>query len=352
MERDILFDVRGGVAVVMLNRPKALNALTLGMCVDLDAQLGAWAADGAVRAVLIDGAGERAFCAGGDVRAIWEAGQRGDGLTADFFRAEYTLNRRIKTCPKPYIAVMDGITMGGGVGVSVHGSHRIVTERTVFAMPETGIGLFPDVGGSHFLPRLPGALGLYLALTGVRLKATDCLYAGVATHFVDSAELPELAQALAEADWAGGDPESVADEVIGRFAGDPGMPPLAAHREAIDRCFAADFIERSLAALDAEGDDWAGRTLETLNRCSPTSLKVTCEALRRGAALDFDAAMVMEYRLSQAFMARHDFYEGVRAVVIDKDNTPAWDPVRLEDVTPDLVEAHFASLGPRDLVFE
>ena len=335
-----------------LNRPKALNALTLDMCVEFDAQLAAWAEDGAVRALLVEGAGERAFCAGGDVRAIWEAGRSGDRLTADFFRAEYSLNRRIKTCPKPYIAIMDGITMGGGVGVSVHGSHRVVTERTVFAMPETGIGLFPDVGGSYVLPRLPGALGMYLALTGSRLKAADCLYAGIGTHFVDSAELPALANALAEADWAADDSGSIADEVIDRFAGDPGAPSLAAHREAIDRCFSADFIERILAALEAEGDDWAGRTLETLNRCSPTSLKVACEALRRGAALDFDAAMVMEYRLSQAFMARHDFYEGVRAVVIEKDNAPAWDPARLEDVTQDLVEAHFAPLGPRDLAFE
>ncbi|MFQ5773899.1 MAG: enoyl-CoA hydratase/isomerase family protein [Kiloniellaceae bacterium] len=350
--RDILFEVRGGVALVTLNRPKALNALTLAMCQEFDRQLASWAGDPAVHAVVVAGAGERAFCAGGDVRAIWEAGKRGERLTADFFRAEYTLNRRIKTFPKPYIAIIDGITMGGGVGISVHGSHRVATERTVFAMPETGIGFFPDVGGSYFLPRLPGALGMYLALTGARVKAADAVYAGVATHFVQSARLRELEAALAAADWAAAESPAVVDEAIGRFADDPGSPSLAAHRAAIDRCFSAESVEAILAALEAEGGDWADKTLATLRTRSPTSLKITFEQVRRGAKLGFDEAMIMEYRLSQACMAGHDFYEGIRAVVVDKDNAPAWNPATLGAVAPGLVEAHFRPLGARDLTFE
>ncbi len=351
-EQDIIFEVRGALGVVTLNRPKALNALTLPMIEAFDARLVAWAADPAVAAVVAEGAGERAYCAGGDVRAIWQAGKNGDRLTADFFRGEYTLNRRIKVFPKPFVALVDGFAMGGGVGISVHGSHRIATERTLIAMPETRIGLFPDVGGSYFLPRMPGGLGLYLALTGARAKAADALYAGYATHYVDSAKLADLKAALAEAEWPTGDPAGVASAAIGKFAGDPGPVPLAGHRGAIDRCFAGDSVEEILAALAAEGGDWAEKTLETLSACSPTSLKVTFEELRRGASLDFDEAMIMEYRLSQACMARHDFYEGIRAAVIDKDNTPAWQPDSLDGVTPALVEAHFEPPGAGDLEFD
>ncbi|RMD64375.1 MAG: enoyl-CoA hydratase/isomerase family protein [Alphaproteobacteria bacterium] len=357
-DQDILFEVRGSIGLVTLNRPRALNALTLAMCQAFDARLATWSADPQVRAVVVKGTGERAFCAGGDVRAIWEAGRKGEPLSADFFRAEYRLNRRIKRFPKPYVALIDGITMGGGVGVSVHGSHRIATERTLFAMPETGIGLFPDVGGGYFLPRLPGRIGLYLALSGVRLKAADCLYAGIATHHVAAAALPELEAALAEAladggsGPAGADAHARVETVLGRFAGDPGPAPLAAHREAIDRCFAAESVEAILAALEAEGSDWARETLNILQSRSPLSLKVTFEQMRRGATMDFEEVMVMEYRLSQAFMAGHDFYEGIRAVVIEKDNAPMWDPPSLDAVTPQMVEACFAPLGDRDLTFD
>jgi len=340
-DADIQFEVRGRTGFVTLNRPQALNALTLAMIEAMDARLAAWATDPAVDVVVARGAGERAFCAGGDVRAIWQAGKDGDPLTRDFFRAEYRLNRRIKVFAKPYVALIDGITMGGGVGVSVHGSHRVATERTLFAMPETRIGLFPDVGASHFLPRLAGKLGLYLGLTGARLRAADALYAGVATHYVDSARLPELEATLADG-----------DVTLAGFTGDPGPAPLAEHRAAIDRCFAGTTVEGIVGTLQDEGGEWAATALKALRAASPTSLKVTVEELRRGAKLEFDGSMSMEFRLSQACLARHDSYEGIRAAVIDKDNAPDWQPANLTDVSAELVAAHFAPLPDGDLTFD
>ncbi len=351
-DREILFEARGGVGFVLLNRPRALNALGLSLIEAFDAQIEAWAADAAVEAVVVRGAGHRAFCAGGDVRSIWEGGRNVGGPASDLFRREYMLIRRIKVLPKPYIALVDGIAMGGGVGVCVHGSHRVVTERTTIALPETQIGLFPDVGSAHFLPRLPGALGLYLGLTGVRLKAADALYAGLADHYVESARLPDLEAALAAADWSGGDAHGVVAATLDAFASQAGAPALAEDRAAVERCFGQDSVAAILAALEAEGGDWAQRTLERLRACSPTSLEVTFEQLRRGRRLGFDEAMIMEFRLSQAFLARHDFHEGIRAIVIDKDNAPKWRPDTLAEVTPALVEAHFAHLGDKELRFD
>ena len=348
---EILFERRGGVGFVLLNRPNALNALSLTLIEAFDARLEAWARDPAVKAVVVRGAGERAFCAGGDVRSIWEGGRSVGGPASQLFRREYMLIRRIKVLAKPYIPLIDGIAMGGGVGVSVHGSHRVATERTLVALPETQIGLFPDVGSSHFLPRLPGALGLYLGLTGARLKAADAIAAGLADRYVESAKLPDLEAALAAADWSGGDAHGVVAATIDAFASEAGKPSLAERRAAVDRCFGRDSVAAILAALEAEGGDWAESTLKTLGDCSPTSLEVTFEQLRRGATLGFDEAMIMEYRLSQAFLARHDFHEGIRAIVIDKDNAPKWRPDTLAEVTPDLVEAHFAPLGDSELTF-
>ncbi len=343
--QDILFERKGGLAVGTLNRPKALNALTLEMCVTYDRQLAAWAADERVRAVLVKGAGERAFCAGGDVLAIWRAGKAGEPLTADFFRAEYRMNRRIKVFPKPHVALLDGVTMGGGVGISLHGSHRVATERTLIAMPETGIGLFPDVGATHFLSRLPGGLGLYLGLSGARMKAADAVFAGFATDYVPSDRLDRLEAALASS--------SDATATLQEFVADPGPAPLAEHRAAIERCFVQDSMEAILGALADESGEWAAKTLNTLNkRCAPASLKVSFEAIRRAADLDFDTAMVTEFRLSQAFLADRDFYEGVRALLIDKDNAPAWNPANLAAVTPERVEAHFGQPADGDLTFD
>ena len=348
---DILFERLGALAVVTLNRPRALNALTLDMIDRFEPQLAAWTEDAEVAAVLVRGSGERAFCAGGDVRAIWESCRADGRLARDFFRAEYRLNRRVHVFPKPYVALIDGVVMGGGVGVSLHGSHRVASERTVFAMPETGIGLFPDVGASYALPRLPGALGLYLGLTGRRLAAADCLYAGIATHFVESAHLDQLVAALAEV--VGAElPAAMVERILDLFSTDPAPSDLVARQGAIDRCFGADRLEDVFAALNAEGGQWAIDTLEALGRCSPTSLKVAFRQLRRGAGLDFDSVMRMEFRISQACVAGHDFPEGIRAVVIDKDNRPRWDPPRLEEVSEALVERHFGPQGAPDLSFE
>ncbi len=359
MSDEISFETSGPLGLITMTRPKALNALTLTMIREMHPQLDAWAADPAVAAVAIRGAGERAFCAGGDVRAVWSAGQDGlhapgkpGHLAADFFREEYQLNRRIHTFEKPYIALIDGITMGGGVGLSVHGDLRLAGPMTLFAMPETAIGLFPDVGGSYFLPRLPGALGLYLALTGERLKAADCLTAGIATHNLAGGAEEAVVEALAAADWGQG--LAAAEAALKPLLAEPAEPgKLAELQPAIDRCFGGkESVEAVIAALEAEGDDWAEATLATLAKRSPTSMKVAFEQLRRGAALDFDACMVMEYRMSQAAMRPgRDFYEGIRAVLVDKDHAPEWSPASLAEVNVAAVEAWFASLGERDLTF-
>ena len=338
---EILFDVADGLALVTLNRPAALNALTLDMIRAFHAKLDAWQNDAAVRLVVVRGAGEKGFCAGGDIRALYDG--RGTSVTADFFREEYRLNHAIFHYPKPYLALMDGITMGGGVGVSVHARHRVVCEATVFAMPETGIGLFPDVGGSHFLPRMPGKLGVYIALTGARLRAADCLSGGIADVFVPAARHDDLIAAL-----RGGDIRSA----LSRFAGDAGTAPLAAHRAAIDRCFAGETVEAIVTLLEREGTEWAAATLRAMAGKSPTSQKIALRQIRLGAALGFDDCMRMEYRLSQHLMAAHDFFEGVRAVVIDKDQTPRWHPARLEEVSDSEVEEYFAPLGAAELTFE
>lgn len=347
---EIAFHRRGSLVEVEMTRPKALNALTLGMIEVLDPALRGWRDDPQVQAVAIRGTGEKAFCAGGDVRAVWEAGRQGGDLTRTFFWEEYSLNRLIHAYPKPYVAMIDGITMGGGVGLSVHGSHRIAGDRTMVAMPETAIGFFPDVGATWVLSRLEGEIGMYMALTGARLKAADALYAGFATHYVGGDRSEEVLDALAAADWSG-DAKATVDRVLADFVGDPGEAPLKANREAIDRCFGQDSVEDIVRALEREGTDWAQETLETLHSRSPTSMKLGFAALRRGKTMDFDACMTMEYRLSQACMAGHDFFEGIRAVLVDKDHAPKWQPATLAEVNDQTIEQAFAPLGEGDLVF-
>ena len=345
-EPEVLFARRGRLGRITLNRPGALNALTLGMAGAMDAQLREWAGDDDVAAILVTGAGEKAFCAGGDIRALYDSGKTpGDTLTRDFYRAEYRLDRLIKRYPKPYIAAIDGVVMGGGVCVSVHGSHRLATERTLFAMPETGIGLFPDVGGSYFLPRLPGRIGLYLALTGARLRAADCLYSGIATHHVPAARLDDLEAALAESGEA-------IDAIMSRFHEPPRPAPLAERQADIDRLFAGESVDAIMAALAAGGTDWAASVHATMATKAPLSQKATFRQLARGAKLAFEACMVMEYRMSQAAMAALDFYEGVRAAVLDKDQKPVWSPATLGGVTEAMVDAWFARPPGGDLVFD
>jgi enoyl-CoA hydratase len=332
--RDIIFEIRDGVGHVLLNRPEALNALTLEMCVALDAKLKDWAADSSVTAVLICGQGSRAFCAGGDIRRLYDEGRAGSDYPRRFYRAEYRLNARIHRFPKPYVAFLDGIVMGGGVGVSIHGSHRIATENTIFAMPETGIGLFPDVGAGYVLSRRPGAIGMYLGLTGARLRAADAIHADIAQAFVDAARLDELAASL-----AGG-----VDAAVVAFARDAGDPPLAEHRALIDRCFSLRSVEDIEAALERESDPFAADILATLGDKSPTSLKIAHRQIEAGRGLDFDDVMRMEWRIVNRVVAGHDFYEGTRAAVIDKDRKPVWKPARISEVTAAEVSRYFAPL--------
>lgn len=346
---EIVFDRRGGLVVVTLNRPRALNSLSLDMCRALAEGLKRWQADPGVGAVLIKGEGERAFCAGGDIRRIYDlvtAGQITEA--AAFYAVEYPMNARLYGFTKPWIALLDGVTMGGGVGVSVHGSHRVVTERTVFAMPETGIGFFPDVGGTHWLPRVPGALGMYLGLTGARLGAADCLAATAGTHFVPADRLEALEAALADADVAAGGHAAV-DEVLRDFQGDPGASELADLRPRIDACFGAATLDGVVEALEGEPDGWGATQLEVLNGKSPTSLAVTFAQIRAGAGLDFAQAMRLEYRLVHRFLEGHDFREGVRALIVDKDNRPRWRPATLAEIGPADVDAWFAPLPGGEL---
>ena len=343
---------QGGLGILTINRPQALNALTLENYRRFYPALRAWAADSSVHAVVVRGAGDRAFCAGGDVRAVYEAGRgiAGDpDLPAVFFREEYELIRAIHRFPKPYVAIIDGVTMGGGAGISVNGAYRVATERTLFAMPETGIGLFPDVGATCFLNRCPGHVGRYLGLTGVRLNGADALYCSFATHAVNRESVATVLDHL-----SGG---NSVEDCLGRFAVDPGAAALSALRPVIDRCFSGDCIETILDALAAEaaaGGEyaaWAEETRSTLLTKSPTSLKVSLRQLTIGQDFDLDTALALEYRLTQHFMAAHDFYEGVRAMLIDRDRKPQWLPATLAEVSNSMIDAYFAPIGDRELRF-
>ena len=334
MTDEIITRVENGLGRITLNRPKALHALTTEMCAAMTAALTAWENDPAVRAILVDHAdGTRGFCAGGDIRKVAESGRTDGVAAAGFFRVEYTLNAQIKHYPKPYIALMDGVTMGGGVGISVHGSHRIATDKTIFAMPETGIGLFPDVGGGWFLPRLDGELGTWLALTGAQLRGSDVKAAGLATHYV-----PVIDDFKAEL-LAGGDIEVL----LAKHTRPMAEPAYADHREVIDRCFGKDSVTDICLALKLDDSDWAEAQAAILGRRSPLSCCVALKQLRHGRRLiDFDDVMRMEYRIACHITRGNDFSEGVRAVIEDKDNAPRWRPETLAAVTPAMVDAVFA----------
>lgn len=313
----------GRIGHILLNRPKALNALDLDMMRAMQAALADWRDDPSVHAVVIEGAGGRAFCAGGDIRAIRAHVVAGDmDAVETFFREEYALNATIDEYPKPYVALVDGICMGGGIGVSVHGQMRVTTEAGMFAMPETAIAMFPDVGATFMLPRLPGEIGLYLGLTGARMAGADAVHAGIATHFVPQADLAALRADLAR--------DGVAAVAVHART----LPPfsLAPHRAAIDRCFGADHMGEVLARLEAEGSAWATATLAALRGMSPSSLLWSFAAIRRGAGLSLRAALEAELRLTRRALRHGDFAEGVRAMVIDKDRQPRWSPSRIEDV--------------------
>ena len=346
---DILFERRGAAGVITLNRPKALNAVTHAMVCALRAELDRWANDRAITRVVILAAGGRAFSAGGDIRALYDLGKTGridDAL--QFWRDEYPLNMAIKNYRKPYVALIDGIAMGGGVGVSVHGSHRVAGDQFSFAMPEVGIGFFPDVGATWFLPRMPGELGAYCALTGDRFDPADAVSSGIATHRIASAQFDALLDGLTGT-------VSV-DAVLAAFAKPVEQGPVVRRKVAIDRLFAGDRVDGILEALDREGRsasadaEWAQNTAAMMRTKSPLSLKIALAQVRRGKNWDFETCMRAEFRIVSRIIEGHDFYEGVRAVIVDKDNKPRWRPTTLAAVSDAEMERHFAPLGKAELV--
>ncbi|MGC9540689.1 enoyl-CoA hydratase/isomerase family protein [Streptomyces sp. UG1] len=342
-EEPVLLHTTGRAGRIILNRPRALNALTHAMVRRIDEALTAWEHDPAVETVVITGAGERGLCAGGDIRAIHDDARDGDGTAAAaFWRDEYRLNARIARYPKPYVALMDGIVMGGGVGLSAHGAFRVVTERSRIAMPETGIGFVPDVGGTHLLGLAPGELGTHLALTGAQIGARDAMLCGLADHYVPSAALGDLVADLAES--------PVRDALARHARHSPPPGELAEWRDWIDACYAADTVEAIVDRLFTCGDPAAKEAAETLLAKSPTALKVTLAALRRARRLGaLERVLDQEFRVSCAALACPDLVEGVRAQIIDKDRAPRWSPATLPEVTEADVERFFASLGEREL---
>ncbi|MFD9452167.1 enoyl-CoA hydratase/isomerase family protein [Streptomyces sp. NPDC059985] len=335
-EDDVLVRVEGGAGRLVLNRPKALNALNHSMVLRIEEALTAWRDDPAVRTVVISGAGERGLCAGGDIRAIHEDARTGGTASAAFWRDEYRLNALIAHYPKPYVALMDGIVMGGGVGISAHGSVRIVTERSRVAMPETGIGFVPDVGGTYLLALAPGELGTHLALTGAPVGAADALLCGLADHFVPAERLGSLVTDLAH---------GRVHDALAAHVGPAPAGELGSHREWIDHCYAVDTVEEVIDRLLAADDPAAKEAAATLATKSPTALKVTLAALRRARGLGpLERVLEQEYRVSCAALSSPDLVEGIRAQVIDKDRTPRWSPARLSDVTEADTARYFAPL--------
>ncbi len=353
MSADVDIRTGNGIGRITLTRPEALHALNTGMCVEILGALARWAQDTAVHLVWIDHQeGTRGFCSGGDIRMLAASGSGDAAEARAFFRTEYRMNASLNAFPKPVIALLDGVTMGGGVGLSVHGSHRVATERTLFAMPETGIGLFPDVGGGWFLPRLGGEIGTWLALTGSRLKGADVAAAGIATHYLPSELVPALAKQMMAADFSV-DAQGMLDEILRGLTRAAPPPSYAAHTEVIDRCFAHQTAEEIVAALDAEGSDWAREQAAVIRAKSPETVKVALRQLREGGkAASFEDNMRMEFRIGWRKVQSHDFQEGVRAVIVDKDNAPAWSPARLEDVSEAAVARYFEPLGADELSFE
>lgn len=336
----------GKLGRLHLNRPKALNACTTHICKSIHQQLQKWQQDDHLKAVLITGEGDKAFCAGGDIRSLY-ANKDTPEVAAEFFDIEYANNLTIAHFQKPYIAWLDGITMGGGIGLSVHGSHRIATENTLVAMPETAIGLFPDVGGGYFLPRLAGCIGWYLGLTGSRLNPRETLSSGIATHLIESKNLEAIIETLLATDQSTPAHEAV-DNCLAHFT----MPEATLDRftdhlkqqaDAIKQCFGQKHFSDIIQSLKAMQSTWSDTVLKQLSHCSPTSLLLTFEQLQRGSQLTLEEDLVMEFQMTQEVLRGHDFFEGVRAMLIDKDKQPKWQPATLEEVSKEAIDAYFAN---------
>jgi enoyl-CoA hydratase/carnithine racemase len=348
MQQDaVLFDEipgRGGhLGVIQLNRPSQLNALNLEMVRAMISRLETWAASPDIKAVIIRASEGRAFCAGGDLRAAYEAKQQNHPGLRLFFHEEYRLNRLIFHFPKPYIALLNGITMGGGACISLNGSHCVGTEHLLFAMPETGIGFFPDVGATYFLSRLPHHIGFYLALTGARIKREDCFALHLINVNVKASSLNEIVTALAEQVF-GDHAKQTVSTILKTFHSEPAPSSLLSHHAAINTCFSQQSIEKIIENLQQSSHAICREVAPVLSTKSPTSLKVTLAALCRGKTLSFDECMRQEYRLTSHFLQSHDFMEGIRAVIIDKDQTPRWQPPHLEDITQPMIDHYFAPI--------
>lgn len=346
-EPDIICEKRGAAGFVLLNRPQALNALNGAMVAGLAAALDAWEPDAGIERVVVSGAGERAFCAGGDIRLMHDLGKAGDhAAQLRFWREEYILNQRIARYSKPYVALIDGFDMGGGVGISIHGSRRVAGSQLKFAMPEAGIGFFPDVGATYFLPRLPGYAGTWLGLTGARIGAGDACALGLATSHAPSSQFGALARALE----ASGD----TDSIIAQYSAPPPPAAFEAERGVIDACFSQAGVPAILRALEqkaAEGSVFARDTRAQLQRQSPTSAALGLAQMRAGRGLSIEAALAIEFRIVSRICRGHDFYEGVRSVIIDKDNSPRWRPASHDDVSASRINEYFAPLGADELKF-
>lgn len=349
-EGDLIARREGSAGIIRLNRPKAINAVTLEMIRDIEKALDAFETDPDVVVILLEGAGERGLCAGGDIRALWESSKvRGD-LGKILWREEYILNARIAKFPKPYVAFMDGIVMGGGVGLSAHSSHRVVTEKTKLAMPEVGLGFFPDVGGTWLLSRAPGEIGTYFGLTGQTMNGADAIHAGFADAVVPSDKLPALREVLTRV--RPGTSSAEVKTLIDRFATGATAGPVAAMQPKIDGWFARDRMEDIVTALQRDGSELAQATLKTLGEKSPRGMVVTLKLLRLArASSSLEECLVREYRAALEVFASDDFREGVRAAVIDKDRSPKWSPPLIEDVTPDMVAPYLAEIGADELKF-
>lgn len=347
LDGEIIVRERKSLRRLTLNRPKALNALTLDMAVTMTAVLRSWATDPDVGAILIDGAGERGLCAGGDIRALYDAAKSSGPLPATFWSTEYHLNVLIARYPKPVVVIMDGMVMGGGVGLSAHARHRVVTERSAVAMPEVGIGFFPDVGASFLLARSPGYAGTYMGLTGERLGAADAIYCGLADIHVAAARLPELPEALADCRTS-----AAVRARLEAISVTPAPGKLPAAQPWIDACFGANDVETIIDQLGKNQADAARGALATMQKMSPTSLKVTLRNIR--TALSFkrvEQSFQQDYRIALACIAGHDFIEGIRAQIVDKDRNPRWRPDKLEGVTAGIVDRHFKPVGDLELTF-
>jgi enoyl-CoA hydratase len=349
-EGDVIVRREGNAGIIRLNRPKAINALTLEMVRVIAAALDRFERDPAIALVLLEGAGERGLCAGGDIRGLYESSRAKGDLGKIFWREEYVVNARIAKFPKPYVSFMDGLVMGGGVGLSGHGRHRIVTEKTQLAMPEAGLGFFPDVGGTWLLSRTPGELGPYFGLTGQTMNGPDAVYARFADAVVTTEKLPALRELLTKADP--GTLSAEVDTLINGFATGETAGPVAALQSRIDAWFAHDRVQDIIAALTHDSSELALSTLKALNEKSPRGMVVTLRLLRLArASFSLEECLTREYRAALAVFASDDFREGVRAAVIDKDRNPSWSPARIEDVTSEMLAPYFAEIGPDELVF-